>query len=139
MNKKHIAINTHLILCFVLFLVFLGFSIGCAIENEIGLCVMFALFILLPAFVFAISPLYFVFSDECVKIIYNFGLREQIKWSEIRSISSMGSWISKGGGLPHYVIAYPQKEKRPFFIVGEVTKTAKTTKLIKKYYKKKIV
>ncbi len=137
MNKKHIAFNTHLILCFALFIVFLGLCIGSAIENEIGLSIMFAIFILLPLFVFAVSPLYYTFSDECIEIIYNFGQKEIIKWNEIRSISLLGSWI--GSGLPHYVIAYPRKEKGLFFVVGEIQKTRKTKKLIEKYYKKKIV
>ncbi len=139
MNKKCIAFNTHLILCFVLFIVFLVLSISCAIEKKIGLSIMFAVFILLPVFVFAISPVYFAFSDERIEIVYNFGQREIIKWNDIRGISLMGSWISKGGGLPHYVIAYPRKEKRLFFVVGEIPKTRKTKKLIKKYYKNKIV
>ena len=139
MNKKHIALNTHLILCVVLFIVFLGFSISSAIESDISLSIMFGTFALLPIFVFSISPLYFVFSDECIEIIYNFGQKEIIKWSDIRNISLMGSWISAGGGLPHYVIAYPKKEKRLFFVVGEIQKTRKTKKLIEKYYKKKIV
>ena len=139
MNKKYIALNTHLILCFFLFVVFVGLSISCAIDSDIGSSIMFGVFILLPVFVFAISPLYFVFSDECIEIIYNFGQREIIKWNDVRNISLMGSWVGGGGGLPHYVIAYPKKEKRPFFVVGEITKSAKTTKLIKKYYKKKIV
>lgn len=139
MNKKHIAINTHLIFYFVLFLVFLCLCVSCAIENNIGLSIGFAIFVVCPVFIFAISPLYFVFSDEYIEIVYNFGLKEQIKWSEIRNIYSVGSWISKGGGLPHYVIAYPKKEKRPFFVVSEITKTAKTKKLIKKYYKKEII
>ena len=139
MNEKHIAFNSHLILCFILFIIFLGLSIGCALENDIGLSIMFAVFILLPVFVFAISPLYFTFSDYCIEIIYNFGQKEIIKWSDIRNISLMGSWIGAGGGLPHYVIAYPRKEKRLFFVVGEIQKTRKTKKLIEKYYKKKIV
>ena len=139
MNKKTYAFNTLLILCLVLFIVFLGLCISCAIESDIGLSIMFGIFVLLPVFVFAISPLYFVFSDEYVEIIYNFGQREKIKWSDIRSISLMGSWIGAGGGLPHYVIAYPRKEKRLFFVVGEIQKTRKTKKLIEKYYKKEIV
>ncbi|MBQ8683265.1 MAG: hypothetical protein IJ518_01965 [Clostridia bacterium] len=139
MNKKHIAINTHLILCVVLFIVFLGLSISCAIESEIGLSIMFGIFVLLPIFVFAISSLYFSFSDDYVEIVYNFGQREQIKWTDIRSISLMGSWIGAGGGSPHYVIAYPRKDKRLFFVVGEIQKTRKTKKFIEKYYKKKIV
>ena len=138
-NKKYIAFNTHLILCFVLFSIFIGLSIGCAIEGDIGLSIMFGIFVLLPVFVFAISPLYFVFSDEYVEIVYNFGQKEIIKWSDIRNISLMGSWIGAGGGLPHYVIAYPKKDKRLFFVVGEIQKTRKTKKFIEKYYKKKIV
>ena len=108
-------------------------------EKEIGLSIMFAVFILLPVFVFAISPLYFSFSDEYIEIVYNFGQIEKIKWSDIRNISIMGSWIGAGGGLPRYHIAYPKKEKTLFFVVGEITKSPKTTKLIKEYYKKKIV
>ena len=134
MKKKHIACNTQLILFVILFIVFLGISISCAIEKEIGLSIMFAILIVLPVFVFAISPLYFVFSDEYVEIVYNFGQTEKIKWSDIRGISLMGSWIGAGGGLPHYVIAYPRKDKRLFFAVGEISKTRKTKKLIEKYY-----
>lgn len=51
----------------------------------------------------------------------------------------MGCWISRGGGLPHYVIAYPTKDKRVFFVCGEIPKTRKTKKYIKQYYKKEIV
>ena len=139
MNKKHIAFNTHLIFFIILSVIFLGFSIGCVMENDVGLSIMFAIFFLLPLFVLAISPLYFTFSDECIEIVYNFGQREIIKWSDIRNISLMGSWIGAGGGLPHYVIAYSRKEKRLFFVVGEIPKTRKTKKLIEKYYKKKVV
>ena len=138
MNRKQIAFNTHLLLCLLLFPIFLGLSVSCAMEKEIGLSIMFAVFILLPIFVFAISPLYFIFSDEHIEIVYNFGQKEIIKWSEIRNISLLGRWIGRGGGLPHYVIAYPRKEKRLFFVAGEIPKTRKTKKLIEKYYKKKI-
>ena len=138
-NKKYIAFNTHLVLCILLFIVFLGLSISSAILDEIGLSILFAIFILLPISVFVLSPLYFYFSDECIEIVYNFGQREIIKWCDIRNISLMGSWISPGRGLPHYVISYPRKEKRLFFVVGEIQKTRKTKKYIEKYYKKKIV
>jgi hypothetical protein len=97
-------------------------------ENAIGLSVMFAVFVLLPVFGFAVSPLCFVFTDEFVEIVYNFGQRERIKWADIRSISIMGSWLGGGGGSPRYVLAYPRTEKRLFFVVGEINKTAKTKK-----------
>lgn len=140
MNKRYIAFNTHLILCVFLFVVFLGFSISSAIIKEIGLSVGFAIFILVPVFVFAFSPLYFIFSDEYIEIVYNFGQREKIEWSDVRNISLIGSWWNGGGfGFPRYDIAYPQKEKRLFFVLSEINKTRKTKKLIMKYYKKKIV
>lgn len=138
MNRRYIVLNTHLMICLTLFPVFLALSVSSAMEQEIGLSIAFALLILLPLFVFAISPLYFVFSDGCIEIVYNFGQRETIKWSDIKSISVVGHWIGKGGGLPHYVIAYPRKEKRLFFVIGEIPKTRKTKKLIEKYYNKKI-
>jgi len=138
LNKKHIAFNTHLILCVVIFIILLVLCIGCVSADEIGLGIVFGIFALLPLFVFAISPLYFIFSDESVKIVYNFGLKEEIKWSDVRSISLTGSWIGAGGSLPHYVISYPSNEKRLFFMVGEIQKTRKTKKLIMEYYKKTI-
>ena len=140
MNKRYIAFNTHLILCVFLFVVFLGLSISSAIIKEIGLSVGFAIFILVPVFVFAFSPLYFIFSDEYIEIVYNFGQREKIEWSDVRNISLIGSWLNGVGfGFPRYHIAYPQKEKRLFFVLSEINKTRKTKKLIMKYYKKKIV
>lgn len=139
MNKKHIAFNTHLILWLVMILVFFGLSVGFAIESEVGLCIASAIVALVPAFVCVTSPLYFIFNDKCVEIVYNLGQREQIKWSEVRYITLLGSWIGSGDGLPHFVVAYPQMEKRVFFVRGEIPKTRKTKKLIKKYYKKKIV
>ena len=138
MNKKQIALNTQImILGIALFLAFLGLSISCAIENEMELCIAFAILAVAPIFVFLISPLYFVFSDEGIEIIYHFGQKENIKWNEIRSITRSGSWVG-GGGPPHYEIAYPCREKRCFFVCGSINKTPRTTRLIKKYYKKEI-
>lgn len=138
-DKRYVALNTHLIFFIVFFLVFLGLSISCAVENEVAMAVMFSIFALLPIFVFFISPLYFVFDDNAVKIVYNFGQEETIEWNCVRSISLMGSWLGGGGGLPHYVFAYPKKEKQIFFVVGEIPKTRKTKKIIKMYYKKNIL
>ncbi len=138
-NKKHIAINTHLILVLILFLVFICSSIASALANEIGLAIGFGIGTALPIFVFIISPLYFVFDDNEVMIVYNFKQKLIIPWESIRGISLMGHWIGAGGGLPHYIIAFPQKEKRAFFVNGEIPKTRRTKKLIKLYYKKNIV
>ena len=51
-NKKHIAINTHLWLPIVMFVVFIAISICCIIENEIIMTVGFLIVALLPIFVF---------------------------------------------------------------------------------------
>ncbi len=122
----------------IIFSIFLGISIACGFENEVGFCILFAVFECLPVFVFAISPLYFVFFEEAVEIVYLFGQREWIEWHTVSSIYTAGSWFFSSG-FPRYVFVYPRKEKRLFFVVGEISKTIKTKKLIKKYYKNKIV
>ena len=138
-NKKHIAINTHLWLAVVLFLIFITIAISCINENEIGMVVGFLIAELLPIFVFLISPVYYIFSEESVTITYLFGQKEEIKWNSIRSITLYGSWTSRSGATPHYHIAYPTNKKRAFFINGDISKTRKTKRLIKKYYKNNIV
>ena len=112
-NIKQFAFNTHLILYLVASIIFLRLSIYFAIEQEIGLSVFFVIVLLLPIFVFLTSPLYIVFSDKHVEIVYNFGQREKIKWCDIRNILLMGSWVLSGG-LPHYVITYQRVEKNCF-------------------------
>ena len=138
-KQKHYAFNTHLLFVIAFFIIFLFFSICAAIEYEVGLSIGFAVATLLPIFVFLISPLYIVFSNEEIEIIYILGQREIIKWKNIRCIYLNGSWISGGGGLPHYELAYPTNVKRAFFVRGEIPKTRKTKKYIKMYYKKDIV
>ena len=135
--EKHIALNTHLIICLIFSLVFPCLSVFSALDNQIGFCILFAIFTLLPIFVFTISPLYYIFSDEGVEIIYNFGQKEYIPFKLVKNIYLSGSWITYSR-LPHYTFVYPKKEKTKFYIVGEIAKTRKTKKLIEKYYKKEI-
>ena len=137
-KKKQIAINTHLLHPIVFCAFFILFAIFSAKDEEIWLAVGFAAFTLLPLFVFLISPMYYVFSEEGVKIIYLWGQKEEIEWTFVRSIEIEGSWMVKGMKPPHYHLAYPQSEKTPFFVCGDISKTRKTKKLIKKYYKKYI-
>ena len=135
-KQKHYAFNTQLLFVIAFFVVFLVLSICAAIEQEIGLSIGFAVATLLPVFVLLISPLYVVFSDEEIEIVYIMGQREFIKWKNIRCIYF---WVSGGGGFPHYEVAYPTDVKRAFFVSGEIPKTRKTKKYIKMYYKKDIV
>ena len=138
-KQKHYAFNPQLFLVIAFFIIFLVLSICAAIEREVGLSIGFVVATLLPVFVFLISPLYIAFSDEEIEIVYIMGQREFIKWKNIMCIYLNGAWISRGGGLPHYEVAYPTNVKRAFFVRGEIPKTRKTKKYIKMYYKKDIV
>ena len=138
-RQKNFAFNTQLFFVIAFFVIFLVLSIYAASEREIGLSIGFAVATLLPIFVFLISPLYVVFSNEEIEIIYILGQREIIKWKNIRCIYFNGSWVSGCGGPPHYEVAYPTNVKRAFFVRGEIPKTRKTKKYIKMYYKKEII
>lgn len=137
MKKKQTAFNTHLLICFILFPLFLYLSIACFMEKTIVMGVIFALITLITAAVFLTSPLYFVFSEESVEIVYNFGQREKIIWDDVISIKKGGGWI-KGNGYPHYAVDYPKPEKQKFFMIGEIAKTIRTRKLLALYYGTKI-
>lgn len=137
-DKKQKAINAHLGLPGALFVIFVTIGIVCTIEKEVLLSVGFFVAALLPLFVFLVSPLYYVFSQEGVEIRYLWGQKEEIRWDEIRSITRIGGWFSLGGGTPRYHIAYPTNRKRAFFINGDVYTTRKTKELLRKYYKKSI-
>ena len=138
-DKKEIALNTQLWLHLLLFVLFVFFSVLFAKDGDIGGAVGFAVAALLPLFVFAISPMYYVFSEDRLEIIYLWNQKEVIKWSMVNSITFDGSWISKYSSPPHYHIAYCSKNKTVFFLDGDVSKTGRTKKLIAKYYKKSII
>ena len=136
MKSRKTVINTHNILVIVLFALFVVFAVVSATEGETWLAVFFGMFCLLPAFVFAISPLCYIFDEKAVTIVYFFGLRETVSWSSIRDIYEIGGWFLHSVGTPRYVLSYPKKEKQVFFMLGEISKTRKTTEFIKRYYGK---
>ena len=138
MKEKHIALNTQLIPLVVSFFGLLRLAAISAADKDVVFAVVFVLFAAVVGFGCAISPLYVAFSEESVEIVYTCGKREEIRWSDIRSITAEGSWFAKGGGLPHFVLSFPRKEKKPFFVVGEIPRTRTTKTLIERYYKKKI-
>jgi hypothetical protein len=137
-NKRYIALNNHLILCVVLFVVFIFISFFSFVDREIFGGVFFSLLTLLPIMVFLLSPIYYVFSSKEIIIVYCLGKKECIVWQDVRSITLYGSWLLRVGGLPTYSFAYPQREKMPFYMNGEIAKTIKTKKLIKMYWDKEI-
>ncbi len=137
MNREK-AFNTHLILFFALFLVFLGLGVFILLDGDIMLSVVGFLFAIVAIFAIIISPVVYIFDDDKLTIVYFFGIKETITWKYVRSITKRGGWFQKRRGFPVYEISYPQKEKVPFFVEGCVTSSGKTKKLLKKYCKKNI-
>ncbi len=135
--KKHFALNSHYIAIIPFFIIMILFGTACAMENDIWLATAFYIFSLIPIFCLCISPLCYIFTDESITIIYCFGINDTIKWSDIKCVSKHGSWLFDRS-MPIYRLSYPQIEKRPFFVNGEISYSIKTTKYIKQFYKKKI-
>lgn len=133
-SKKQVAFNTHL-LFYLFFLAVLLLLAAVAGEDEPLFCVFFALLAAMQVFALLISPLYFVFSRDEVRIMYFFGIEKVIPWDSVRSISLDGSWINRVDGFPRYSFSYPVYCKQPFFVLGEIPKTIRTKRLVKKYYK----
>lgn len=133
-NKKQIAVNTHLWLPVMLFAVFITMVIFCIRERAVWLAIGFSIVSLFPLLAFLISPLYYVFTEESVDIIYLWGQREEIQWRAIKRITRCGSWTARGGATPHYHISYSGNQKRAFFMDGDISKTRKTEKLLHRYY-----
>ncbi len=136
-TETHTAFNTQLFFVIVMFLIFASIAYCCFKSREIGFAIGFCIATLLPIFVFLTSPLYMVFSYKEIKIVYVMGQTEIIRSTDIRSITSFGGF-SRYEPFPYYEIVYPKTNKY-FFINGEIPKTLKTRRLIKKYYKYKLL
>lgn len=137
-QEKHIAFNTHLLLMIFFLFCSLSISISCFSESSYSLAIGFLCLCLLPLSAFLISPMYVVFTTQGVTIIYLWGIKEYMEWHCIRDITEYGSWFCKYSTFPGYHIAYPQKEKFPFFVDSNIPKTRKTKKLIKMFYNHEI-
>ena len=138
-KDRKIVFNTHLLFIVFIFFIFLGMGILFLSGNEDGnipgAIGSFAI-ALAPVFVFIISPAFYIFDSEKLTIVYFLGFKEKIAWREILSISAFGGWFVGGGrGMPIYEIAYPLRNKHPFFANSCIARNRKTTKLIKKHFK----
>ncbi len=133
-KQKHTVFNTYLFFPIAMFLLFTSITIAAACFGEIGLAIGFGIFIPLPIAVFLLVPLYFVFDEKELKIVYNFGQSLNIEWKSVRKIYISGYWFPSSGRPPHYVFVVPQTKEKPFFVVPEIPKTRKNKKLIMLYY-----
>jgi hypothetical protein len=139
--KRKIVLNTHLILLFLLLLVFIGLANFFLLDSEDGdafLSIVGIMISAVPVFAIVISPVIYIFEDDKLTIVYCLGIKEVITWKEIRSIKKMGGWFRKGRGLPVYEVTYPKKRKTPFFVEGCIVSNRKTSKLLNEHYKKNI-
>ena len=138
-TETHTAFNTQLLFVIVMFLIFASIAYCFFKSREIGFAIGFCIATLLPIFVFLTSPLYMVFSHKEIKIVYVLGQIETIQRTEIRNIMSLGGFCSEYELLPYYEISYRRSEKQPFFVNGELPKTFRVKRLMKKYYKDKLL
>ena len=141
-KERKVAFNTHLILFFVLFLIFIGLAIFFLTDSEdadIALSIVGFALAAAPIFGIVISSVIYIFEDDKLTIVYFLGRKEIIAWKEIRSIRKMGGWFGgKGRGFPVYEVIYPKHKKTPFFVESCIVSNRKTAKLLKAYYKKNI-
>lgn len=135
--RKYRALNNNVILWLSLFVIFLSLAIFSLVGKENILAIAFFVFAVISTSPMLFSPIYYVFTKKGVTIVYHFGIKEEIEWWETKSITEKGSWFG-GNGLPHYHIAYAKKKKRRFFVTGEIAKTHRTKRLLKKLYIKEI-
>lgn len=134
-QKKYIARNTHLLFVLFMFLCLLFFCITGFALKETASAILFLCLCPLPVFCFLISPLYVIFTEQEITIVYFWGIKERIAWRQIRHIEERGSWFHKHSCLPEYHIAYPKAEKYPFFADGSIPKTRKIKKIMERFYK----
>ncbi|MBQ8309775.1 MAG: hypothetical protein IJX80_02025 [Clostridia bacterium] len=133
-EPRVLALNTHLVFYMLMTLLFLTLSVGCFHEREIGIGIILLLVSFLGVFVSVISPVCYLFSAKSVTIVYVLGDREIISWLQVRDVVLYGSFLSKHDPLPYYHLSYGHK-KTKFYVNGEIVKTRKTKRLMKKYYK----
>ncbi len=85
------------------------------------------------------TPTSYIFSQERVVIKYFFGLEESIMWTSVLSVRKSLEVLTRLYiTREYYDFCYLEERKKHFFMNGEITKTKKTTELMKKYCPKKI-
>ncbi len=135
--RKYRALNTHIFLWISMSALLGAFAVFSFFGKEARLAAVFFAFAIISLSPMAFAPIYYVFTKKGVTIVYFFGIKEEIEWWETKSIVEKGRWFS-GNSLPHYHINYPKKKKRRFFVTGDITKTHRTKRLLKKLYIKEI-
>ena len=84
----------------------------------------------------ATSPMYTVFTEKELVIVYAVGYKETIAWDEIKKIYIECGVCSR---VPDYVVDYKGEKEKPFFAKGKVPKSKKMQNLMDLYWKKEIL
>jgi len=134
-KDRQFALNTQNFFLLAVFCLLLFPIVGFASLGEVAGAAVFGFFALLPPLAFAFCPLYYLFDEKAVTVVYLWGQRETIEWRRIERIALVGSWVPRYSVPPRYVPVYTRTGKRPFFVNGEIVKTPKTTRLLRQYYK----
>ena len=108
-NKRYIALNNHLILCVVLFVVFIFISFFSFVDREIFGGVFFSLLTLLPIMVFLLSPIYYVFSSKEIIIVY--WEKRMYRMARCEKHHSLWQLVTKGRWLTNLFFCLSSKRK----------------------------
>lgn len=136
-NKKVKAINTQNFIWLFCFAILLMIAVACFVDGSWIAGIIFSVLAIMPVSVVLLSPLYYVFTDEGVTIVYTLGGEEKISWQKVNKVKLFSSWLAKGSGSPHYYISH-DGDKPKGYMGSEIAKTMKTKKLMELYCHDKI-
>ena len=136
-NKKVKAINTQNFIWLFCFAILLMIAVVCFVDGSWIAGIIFSVLAIMPVSVVLLSPLYYVFTDEGVTIVYTLGGEEKISWQKVNKVKLFSSWLAKGSGSPHYYISH-DGDKPKGYMSSEIAKTMKTKKLMELYCHDKI-
>ena len=136
-KNSYVAVNTQNFIWLFAFALLLGIALICFFDGSAVMGVIFSVLAVMPVSVILLSPLYYVFTDEGVTIVYTLGGKEKISWRAINKVKLFSSWLAKGSGSPHYYISH-DGDKPKGYMNSEIAKTFKTQKLMELYCRDKI-
>ena len=137
--EKTIIFNRRILIFVFVFIILLAFSISLfkSVDKGLGISLFIvSIFISLGIF---LSPLYFVFTENEITVIWLFQYKRVIPWSAIKSIIEL-KWGEVHRDLPKYELIYHLNYKG--YIVSkqfDIPRNKRTKKMIEKYAKYKIV
>ncbi len=139
MKKKVFNCRLIFYILFALLLFYFGAISAIGEEQDWLLFIGFTVIALLPIFCFFISPIFFVFEKDTLKIYYFFGFYEIIEWKSVKRIEKES--MTKKEAFMHICVYHIFTKgdsigKKAFFTNSEINATRKTKRLIREFWKK---